>query len=76
MRFAQEISKSLEIPLGEDRSGILLLRVNFAVHERILANGFDNSNGNETSEPTAASASSPGSSNANHNKHNIELMTN
>ena len=27
MRFAQEISKSLEIPLGEDRSGILLLRV-------------------------------------------------
>ena len=27
MRFAQEISKSLEIPLGEYRSGILLLRV-------------------------------------------------
>ena len=27
MRFAQEISKSLEIPLGEYRSGILLLHV-------------------------------------------------
>ena len=27
MRFAQEISKSLEIPLGEYRSGIPLLRV-------------------------------------------------
>ena len=47
----------------------------FAVHERILANGFDNSNGNETSEPTAASASSPGSSNANHNKHTMKFMT-